>query len=143
MDCYGLIDFTTEKAILFVPKMDNLYKIWMTLMTKEDFQTKYEVEVKYLDELEEYMATECSQSNNVTVYVNQGVNSDSRLVTQIPESKYLEGLKVDLEVMHDILAESRCVKNDEEIIAMRWASQITAESHVNVLKNVKPGMREC
>ena len=44
--------------------------------------------------------------------------------------------------MHDILAEARTVKNDEEILAMRWASQITAESHCNVMKNCKPGMRE-
>ena len=35
--------------------------------------------------------------------------------------------------MHDILAESRTVKNDEEVLAMRWASQIACESHVNVM----------
>ena len=57
MDCYGLIDFVQEKAILFVPKMNNLYKIWMTVMTKEDFAAKYELEVRYIDELQEYMAT--------------------------------------------------------------------------------------
>ena len=33
MDCYGVIDFAAEKAILFVPKLDNFYKIWMTTMT--------------------------------------------------------------------------------------------------------------
>jgi len=95
MDCYGMIDFLQEKAILFVPKMDNLYKIWMTVMTKEDFTNKYEVEVRYLHDLEEYMATECSPSKNVTVYVNHGVNSDSGLVTQIPDAKYLDMLTVD------------------------------------------------
>ena len=87
------------------------------------------------------MATECP-ANNTTVYVNLGVNSDSGLTTQIPDQKYLEGAKVDKETMHDILSESRTVKNDEEILAMRWASQITAESHVNVMKNGKPGQRE-
>jgi len=44
--------------------------------------------------------------------------------------------------MHDILAESRVIKNDEEILALKWASQITTEAHVNVLKHIKPGMRE-
>lgn len=44
--------------------------------------------------------------------------------------------------MHDILAEARVIKNDEEIMAMRWASQITSESHCQVLKDVKVGMRE-
>ena len=41
--------------------------------------------------------------------------------------------------MHDILAESRVLKNDEELEVMRWASQITCEAHCNVMRNVKPG----
>jgi len=142
MDAYGVIDFNQEKAILFVPKLDNLYKIWMTVMTREDYATKYDIEVRQLSELQEYLATEASAETNTTVYVNQGVNSDSGLTTQIPEAQYLTGLKVDNEVMHDILSEARVIKNDDEILAMRWASQITAEAHVNVLKNVKPAMRE-
>ena len=133
MDCYGFLDITNEKAILFVPKLDALYKIWMTVMTKEDFQSKYEVEVRYMGDLEEFMATECSPANNVTVYVNHGVNSDSKQTTWIPDGKYLEGLKVDRESMHDILAEARTVKNDEEIMAMRIASQITVEGHVDMM----------
>mmetsp|Transcript_27616 Transcript_27616/g.34278 ORF Transcript_27616/g.34278 Transcript_27616/m.34278 type:complete len:136 (-) Transcript_27616:1044-1451(-) len=43
MDCYGLLDFKEEKAILFVPKLDNLYKIWMTVMTKEQYASKYAI----------------------------------------------------------------------------------------------------
>ena len=63
-------------------------------------------------------------------------------MTDTPEAKFLEHLRVDRETMHDILSESRTVKNDDEIVALRWASQITAESHTNVMKNCKPGMRE-
>ena len=33
-----------------------MYKIWMTVMTKEDYQSKYDIEVRYLDELKEYLA---------------------------------------------------------------------------------------
>jgi len=44
--------------------------------------------------------------------------------------------------MHDILSESRVIKNDEEIEAMKWASQITAEAHAYALQHVKPGQRE-
>jgi hypothetical protein len=32
VDCYGIIDFETEKAYLFAPKLSNLYKIWMTVL---------------------------------------------------------------------------------------------------------------
>jgi len=51
MDCYGLLDFNEEKAILFIPKLDALYKIWMTVMSKEDYSAKYEIEVRTVDEL--------------------------------------------------------------------------------------------
>ena len=81
MDCYGFLDFATEKAILFVPKLDNLYKIWMTVLTPEDFASKYELEVRSMAELQEFMAVECPASSS-TVYVNLGVNSDSKHTTQ-------------------------------------------------------------
>ena len=142
MDCYGIIDFQIERAILFVPQPNVLYKIWMTVLTKQDYEQKYELEVRYTSELEEFLATECSPTKEATVYVNFGVNSDSGLTTQIPEFKFLDGLKVDKVHMHDILAESRVIKNDEEILALKWAAQITTECHVNVMQNIKVGMRE-
>mmetsp|Transcript_1873 Transcript_1873/g.2329 ORF Transcript_1873/g.2329 Transcript_1873/m.2329 type:complete len:89 (+) Transcript_1873:171-437(+) len=45
MDCYGVIDFDTEEATLFVPNMDNFYKIWMTVLKADDFKAKYEINV--------------------------------------------------------------------------------------------------
>lgn len=79
MDCYGLVDFNEEKAILFVPRLDNMYKIWMTVMTKEDYAAKYDLEVRYIDEMKEYITTNCGASANTTVFVNRGINSDSKL----------------------------------------------------------------
>lgn len=122
MDLYGLLDLNQEKAILFVPRLDNLYKIWMTVMSKEDYQAKYGLEVHYIDELQEYLRANCGQSTNTTVYLNRGVNSDSKLQTQIPEQTYLAELRCDYDSLHDILSESRTVKNDEELLALRWAS---------------------
>ena len=88
------------------------------------------------------MATNCSAASNTTVYVNRGINSDSKLQTEVPEQTYLANLKVDYDTMFEIVSESRTIKNDDEILAMRWTSHIASESHVNVLQNCKPGMRE-
>jgi len=117
---------------LFVPKLDNLYKIWMTVMTKEDFAEKYGMEVCHVSELPAYLKDNCTDVST-TVYVNEGVNSDSGLTTDTPNQEHLEGLSVDRRVMHDILVESRVLKNDEEIFVMRWASQITTEAHISVM----------
>ena len=67
------------------------------------------------------------------MYVNRGVNSDSKLQTQVPENTYLDEMRVDYDTLHDIVSEARTVKNDDEILALRWASQIAAESHVSVM----------
>ena len=53
MDCYGLLDLHNDNLILFVPRLDNLYKIWMNVLTKEDASQIYQVEVRYVDEIEE------------------------------------------------------------------------------------------
>lgn len=144
MDCYGIIDFTEEKSYLIAPKLDNFYKIWMTTWSKEELKGKYiEIdEIYYTDEIEELL----KKINPSTIYLNKGVNSDSGLTTMYPEEstykKACPDAAVDDTIMHDILAESRVYKNDEEIEAMKWASIITCEAHCNVLRNVKPGQRE-
>lgn len=82
MDCIGVLDFATDKPILFVPQLDNLYKIWMTVYTKEDLAAKYNMEVRYLVELGPYLNEERKPE---TIYVNRGVNTDSGLTTVTPD----------------------------------------------------------
>jgi Xaa-Pro dipeptidase len=140
MDSYAIIDFTNEKTILFLPKMDNTYKIWMTVWTLPEFKERYNLvdEIYFVEHLEQFI----KEHNPATIFVNSGVNSDSGLKTCIPDEKYTSGFKVDDKFMHNVLAESRVIKNDEEIEIMRWASKITCEAHCNVMRSVKPGQRE-
>ena len=80
MECYGFIDFEQEKLVLFVPRLNNLMKVWMVVMTKEDYTAKYGgLEVHYMDDLEAYLQTHCGPETNTTLYVNRGINSDSKL----------------------------------------------------------------
>ena len=41
MDCFGAIDFVNEKAVLFVPRQDEFYKIWMTVLSLDEYKEKY------------------------------------------------------------------------------------------------------
>jgi len=142
MDCYGVIDFDTEKVVLFVPKLDNYFKIWMTVLDLDGYKKKFNLidEIYFVDEMEKWFADNKPEK----VFVNLGVNTDSGLTTMVPEEKWYKdtGAETEKESMHDILAESRVFKNDEEMEIMRWASQITCEAHCNVMRNCKPGQRE-
>jgi len=110
----------------------------MNVVTKEQAAEKYQIEVRYSHELEEVL-----KGFTGTLFINEGVNSDSKLKTDLPHEKYLGSHTVNRTTMHDILVYSRVIKNDEEVMAMRWASQITAEAHVNVMRHVRPKMKEC
>jgi Xaa-Pro dipeptidase len=140
MDSYAAIDFTNEKTILFLPKLDNEYKIWMTVLNLDQYKEKYPLvdEIIFTSDIEKWMTEQAPDC----IFVNKGVNSDSGLTTCVPEEKYTAMAKVDDKFMHNVLSESRVIKNDEEIEIMRWASKITCEAHCNVMRNVKPGQRE-
>lgn len=41
MDCYGVVDFENETSTLFVPRQDEMVKIWMTVLSIEEYKEKY------------------------------------------------------------------------------------------------------
>jgi len=92
------------------------------------------------------METFLTSHDPIVVYMNSGINSDSGLKTDIPEDticrKAVPNAIVNMTHMHNILCESRVIKSEEEYEIMRWASKITCEAHVNVMRNAKPGQRE-
>lgn len=108
-------------------------------MNLDDFKQKFNLidEIYYVDELEAWF----QKNDPTTVFVNKGVNSDSKLKTMVPESTFYK-CPTDDKQLYNILCESRVFKNDEEMEIMRWASKITCEAHCNVMRMTKPGMRE-
>jgi hypothetical protein len=44
------------------------------------------------------------------------------LNTILPDEKYIKSTTIDRATLYEVLAESRVIKNDEEILALRWAS---------------------
>lgn len=113
----------------------------MTVLTHEEWTKKYSLidQILYVDQIEETLKS----LNPEIVFLNQGVNSDSGLTTMVPEEilykTSLPRAKVDLLIMHNILCESRVFKTPEEIEIMRWASKITCEGHLAVMRSVKSG----
>lgn len=41
MDCFAVVDFKSKTSVLFVPRLDNFYKIWMTTLSNEQLKAKY------------------------------------------------------------------------------------------------------
>jgi Xaa-Pro dipeptidase len=139
-NCYAMIDFKTKRASLFVPKLDNMYKIWMTVLSPKEIEERYEMDVYFIED----MAKTIRNRNPSKVYLNTGVFSDSGNPTIIPEEEHTKEFEaiLDQDTVYELVSESRTTKTEQEITVMRLATKLTVEGHIEVLKQVKAGMRE-
>ena len=49
-DCHALIEIYSGKTILFVPKIDEAYKLWMVVLSNEEIKVKFNIEeVRYVE----------------------------------------------------------------------------------------------
>lgn len=76
------------------------------------------------------------------VWINKGVNSDSGLTTLHPTDSWLEGIKINDSDLHDVFAETRVFKSDEEIEILKDCGRLSAEAHCEVMRQCRPGIRE-
>lgn len=138
MGCNLVVNVDAEEIILFVPRVDPLYEIWMTVLSAEQFSAKYELKTQFNDELEAFI----KDFNPSTVYLNAGVNSDSQLSPALPDEKYYKGFNANREDLNLILSEARVFKSEAEIDILRWATIAACNSHIEVLQRTEPGMLE-
>jgi len=74
-----------------------------------------------------------AKKNPSTVFLYNGVDSDSGLKPDIPKFDYLSKYNVDDTSIYTILNESRVCKTPEEIKVMRFVCKMSSYSHEKVL----------
>ena len=85
-DCYASIDISSGHTILFVPRLDEAYKLWMVVLSNQEIKEKFRInEVKCTDEIETTLAS----LNPSEIYVVDGVCSDSGLPMHSPAFPFL------------------------------------------------------
>ena len=146
-DCCGVIDVSTGKATLFVPKLPEEHAVWLgTIPTLDVFKSKYGVDdVLYSDS--ESIVKEIKRLEPECIHLLSGENTDSGLRMSPPSLQglglqALEDFKIETETLYQALCESRCKKNPEEVELMRYVSKISSRAHVEVMRACKPGMME-
>ncbi len=115
-----------------------MYKIWCTVLTIEDYEAKLGIEARYIDDLPQWLKDHQPE----VVYINAGINTDSDMPSKVPEEIHYEGYKVDKTSIYPVLCDIKVIKSEAEIDVLRWATKITVEGHIEVLKSCKPGMKE-
>lgn len=140
-DCLALIDVDSGKSILFPPLLPKEYGVWMgEIMSAESIRNKYEVdEVKFSDQLNKVI-TSMKPNVLLTLY---GQNTDSgSYTTTTAEFEGMELFKVDRDILHPVMSESRVFKSEMELEVLRYSNKISSLAHREVMKNVRPGAFE-
>mmetsp|Transcript_15388 Transcript_15388/g.39688 ORF Transcript_15388/g.39688 Transcript_15388/m.39688 type:complete len:543 (+) Transcript_15388:96-1724(+) len=142
-DCFGIIDLKTGEATLLVPRLTDEVEPWVGAVEKpESFQTRYAVDaVKYVDELKDLIA------DTAMVHVLLGQNSDSgNWATPAVDDAFFAGCakppKVETGVLFKVIADLRVFKTKTELALLQHVSNLTSAAHVDVMRNVYPGMGE-
>ncbi|OQV21481.1 Xaa-Pro dipeptidase [Hypsibius exemplaris] len=142
-DCFGAIDVTTGKSTLFVPRLPESYAVWYgKLWTLDDFKARYAVDaVHYTDEIAEQLAAITAPQPAVLLTL-KGVNSDSGKTSHEATFKGIEAFKVNNTVLHPEICECRVIKTADELEVLRYANRISSAAHREVMKKIRPGMKE-
>jgi Xaa-Pro dipeptidase len=139
-DCFGLLDITRDKSVLFIPRLPREYAVWMgEIKSPQTFQQLYEVdEVRYVDQIQHYL----QEINCSVIFVLKGQNTDSGKCSKPATFKGIEQWRVDTETLFPEIVELRVFKTPEELNLLRYVNKISSDAHKTVMRAARPGMME-
>eukprot|EP00112_Aurelia_sp_Birch-Aquarium-sp1_P008875 Seg199.10 transcript_id=Seg199.10/GoldUCD/mRNA.D3Y31 product="Xaa-Pro dipeptidase" protein_id=Seg199.10/GoldUCD/D3Y31 len=139
-DCFGALDVDSGKSMLFIPRLPEEYVVWMgKIHPREHFKKLYEVdEVYYTDEIAKVLEGK-KPSKLLTL---RGQNTDSGLTTKEAAFDGISNFVVDNKILFPEITECRVIKTPEELRVLRYTNKISSEAHKEVMRRIKPGMKE-
>lgn len=137
---YGVMQVSSGKSILFMPRLPEEYAVWMGhLYTPDEIKEKYAVdEVFYVDEIVKIL----SRMEPSVLLTLGGVNTDSGLVNKAAMFDGISRFEVNDSLLHREISECRVIKTPMEIEVIRYANKISSEAHIQIMKKIRPGMYE-
>nr|CAB3264778.1 xaa-Pro dipeptidase [Phallusia mammillata] len=139
-DCYGVINVSTGKATLFIPKLPEAYRVWMgEIHPPSHFQAKYAIDdVKFIEQIPDAL----KEMKTGTLLTLRGVNTDSGLTTKEAAFDGISEFNVNNMILHKNISECRVIKTDLELQVLRYVNRVSSEAHKEVMRRVRPGWME-
>lgn len=142
---YGVLDFQTGNALLFVRLTDPNKSFWIKTKSLEDFKAEFEIDdARKIEDLDAFFKNNVDKDDQ-TVYIYNGVNRYSGLNTLNPYTEFqklLDGFKINQTDIYQYACEARVFKSDDELKLLKQVSDIGCIAHRSVMKLITPGMTE-
>lgn len=140
-DCAALINLETHEFVLLVPPYGDEYALWCgEYPEKQDFQKKLQAStVEYNEKALIQQVLQRWQTKKIYTLehdeqaakkILEGMMESSNIAIDASKALYFE------------LKDARLIKNEREIEELRKIGRISAVAHAEVMKNVRPGMKE-
>eukprot|EP00092_Neocalanus_flemingeri_P011207 GFUD01012072.1.p1 GENE.GFUD01012072.1~~GFUD01012072.1.p1 ORF type:complete len:516 (+),score=101.89 GFUD01012072.1:47-1549(+) len=142
-DFFGAIDLTTGNSILYQPRLDEDYAIFMGhVPSLAEVRERYRVnEVFFLDEMPDHLRS-LGGALVPTLLLLEGPNTDSGKDTRPATFEGMSEFAIDRLILHPQIADCRVIKTSYELDVLRYASKISCLAHMEVMRTVQPGMAE-
>lgn len=116
-DFFGAIRVSDGHTVLFAPRQDKEYEVWMgPIPSTDEIKARYEVdEVCFVDELVKVLA----DKNSSLLLTLSSINSDSGKLYSPPTYPGIEKFPQDADILYPVIAECRVIKSPEEIEVLR------------------------
>jgi Xaa-Pro dipeptidase len=138
-NCYAVIELASGNCTLFVTKMEESSKTWMTVLSDTDYTQRLEIDTcLYLDSMESWF----KEKNFDQINVLEGTNPYSGRHPIRPEFSWMSGYLVNKQVLYSTINEVRVHKTSDDLDLLRQVGKLGCEGHIFVMQNMKPGMSE-
>ena len=131
-----IIDFKSNKVILFYNQPDESTKYWQTVLTKQDIYEKYSLEVIDKNEFNSWINIRDPKE----IYSLTGINDTSKKGLHSFEFNFINefshlNLKIkENDIIYYVIKDCRKVKSNEEINLYHFISKATNEAHKEMIK---------
>lgn len=131
-DFYGAMRVSDGHTILFAPRLDKEYEVWMgKIPSLDEVKRKYEVdEVHYVDEL---IKTFTDKSTSLLLTLSS-INSDSGKLYATVTYPGIEKFSQDASILYPVIADCRVIKSPEEIEVLRYVAKVSSDAHKKVMR---------
>lgn len=137
-----------HRFVLFVPRRDKLMEIWNGRRAGPEGAVKtYGADAAFtLEEIDEKVPEYLRNVLRMYVHIGDDAEFDARVTRWLNAVRRMkrQGFNAPTE-LHDpseIVHEMRLIKNDDDLLFMRKAAEITAEGHNAGMRATRPGMYE-
>jgi len=145
---YNIVNDSFEE-VMFVKETNSLIAVWEgEKLSKQKVEKLSGIKkVKWTQEFESFLKETISKNKIDKIYINTNEHSRNSNKVETKNQRFIKKLNKNYSELSQIksskiIDELRTIKSETEVKLIKTACEITRKGFINVLKSIKPGIKE-